>query len=185
MVLSTPQRKSAGVYIGIDPGSNGGIAWVASSKGKDPSKVWCGKIPDTERDRWDMLLGVLGSERSEVQRRCVIEQQTPRPTRYVDRASGRQISTVLASTVTLYGSYMQLRAFLTAAEVSYEDVPSRRWQYGMKIVRQKGESDTVWKNRLKTKAQQLFPDTKVTLYTADALLMAEYCRRIHEGTLER
>ena len=47
----------------------------------------------------------------------------------------------------------------------------------------KTESKTEWKNRLKGMAQQLYPDLKVTLATADALLIATYCKRKHEGTL--
>jgi hypothetical protein len=38
---------------------------------------------------------------------------------------------------------------------------------------------TEWKNRLKAKAQQLFPQQSkhITLKTADALLIAEYARK--------
>lgn len=46
-----------------------------------------------------------------------------------------------------------------------------------------GESETQWKNRLKAKAQQLFPQQEVTLATADALLIAEFGRRKRSGTL--
>lgn len=44
-----------------------------------------------------------------------------------------------------------------------------------------GESKQSFKNRLKDKAQQLFPREKVTLATADALLIAEYARRQFGG----
>lgn len=44
-----------------------------------------------------------------------------------------------------------------------------------------GETRDAFKNRLKAKAQQLFPQAKVTLATADAILLAEYCRRRKEG----
>jgi hypothetical protein len=36
---------------------------------------------------------------------------------------------------------------------------------------------------LKQVAQRLFPELRVTLATSDALLLAEYCRRLKEGTL--
>ena len=49
--------------------------------------------------------------------------------------------------------------------------------------RLKEESKSQWKNRLKAKAQQLFPKLKITLKTADAILIAEYCRRKREGRL--
>jgi hypothetical protein len=35
------------------------------------------------------------------------------------------------------------------------------------------------KQRNKAKAEELFPGQRITHATADALLIAEYCRRIH------
>ncbi len=40
-----------------------------------------------------------------------------------------------------------------------------------------------WKNKLKSEAQRLFPNVNVTLMNADALLIAEYARRQHNGKL--
>ena len=37
-----------------------------------------------------------------------------------------------------------------------------------------------WKNRLKSRAQELFPDIKVTLRTSDALLLAHYCKEKYQ-----
>ena len=75
-------------------------------------------------------------------------------------------------------SYGALCMALTAADVRFEEVPPLRWQRGLHIPpRKKSESRTAWKNRLKSKAQQLFPKEYVTLATADALLLAEYCSR--------
>ena len=53
-------------------------------------------------------------------------------------------------------------------------VSPREWQkhYGMK--KEKGETSTSWKNRLKAKAQEIFPDNHITLKTADAVLIANY-----------
>lgn len=50
-----------------------------------------------------------------------------------------------------------------------------------------GESQTVWKNRLRAAAQRIFPNIKITLEIADALLIAEaarreYLHRIGDGT---
>lgn len=45
------------------------------------------------------------------------------------------------------------------------------------------ETKTAFKNRLKAKASQLYPSLKVTLATADALLIATYCQRWRTGTL--
>jgi hypothetical protein len=56
-------------------------------------------------------------------------------------------------------------------------------EFGMK--KEKGESDTSWKNRLKVLAQQMFPNVKMTLAICDAVLFAEYCHRLHKGLLVR
>jgi hypothetical protein len=95
---------------------------------------------------------------------------------------------------------------LIAAGIRFEDVPPQKWQKALGIAPRKsgktkmvssaddpkvpflctelrevgGESKTVFKNRLKAKAQQLFPEQKVTLATADALLLLEYCTRIYK-----
>jgi hypothetical protein len=81
-------------------------------------------------------------------------------------------------------NYGALRMALTAAGIPFEEVVPGVWQRGLNIPpRKKTEGKTAWKNRLKAKAQQLFPSVKITLATADALLIAEFCRRKHEGLL--
>ena len=73
---------------------------------------------------------------------------------------------------------------LIAAGIPFEEVIPRTWQKGVGITpRGKGETKTRFKNRLKAKASQLFPKVNVTLATADALLIAEFCRRKRTGTL--
>ena len=79
---------------------------------------------------------------------------------------------------------------LVSSGIPFEFVTPRVWQKAMGITpREKSnrsdftESKTQFKNRLKAKAQQLFPAVRVTLKTSDALLIAEYCRRKHKGIL--
>ena len=77
-----------------------------------------------------------------------------------------------------------LKAFLIAAGIPYEEVTPGVWQKGVGVTcRKKTESKTQWKNRLKSRAQALYPSLQVTLATADALLIATYCQRKREGTL--
>lgn len=75
-------------------------------------------------------------------------------------------------------SYGMLLGFLTAANIPYMQVVPHVWQKYFDLHRQEGQTDTQWKNVIKDKALFMFPGTKVTLATADALLMAEYCRRM-------
>ena len=81
-------------------------------------------------------------------------------------------------------SYGGLRMALTAAQIPFESATPQNWQKSLGIGKKgKTETRTSFKNRLKAKAQQLFPNLKVTLATSDALLLAEYCRRKRTGSL--
>lgn len=148
-------------YMGIDPGGSGGLA-VISHGGL---VIGCQKMPATERDIWEWIVEASGNVRA------VIEYINPA---YQGTAKG--------SMAKLYGSYMQLRGYLVAAGIPFETALTRKWANRLGVHKSsKDESRTVWKNRLKAAAQSLFPQEKITLATADALLIAEYCRRIHNG----
>jgi len=90
----------------------------------------------------------------------------------------------------LYGSYMALRMALTAAHIPFEDVRAEVWQQGIGIRKKKGEKQAKWKDRLRGKAQQLFPQLPIWNETLEkqraiayALLIAHYCKLKHTGTL--
>jgi hypothetical protein len=63
-----------------------------------------------------------------------------------------------------------------------ELVRPQKWQaiFSLGTARQCA-SKTEWKNKLKARAQQLFPNCSVTLKTADALLLLEYARKTTEA----
>ena len=65
---------------------------------------------------------------------------------------------------------------MTAAGIRWEYVTPQKWQREFGLILPK-LSNTDKKNRHKAVAQQLFPDVKITHAIADALLIAEYCRR--------
>jgi hypothetical protein len=52
-------------------------------------------------------------------------------------------------------------------------VRPQKWQGFLGLGKSEGDK-TKWKNKLKAKAQNLFPSLDVTLSTADALLLLEY-----------
>jgi hypothetical protein len=146
------------VYLGIDPGASGGIA--AQCLGE----IDCVPMPKTEADIWT-LIGAF-KHASTV---AVIENVHAMP-----------INGSIGSFKLGY-SYGGLRMALTAAGIRFEDISPQRWQKTLGVTtRKRTESKTVFKNRLKAKAQQLFPEQKVTLATADALLLLEYCTRIYK-----
>jgi len=84
-------------------------------------------------------------------------------------------------------------AMLSALGIPYEEIRPQVWIRYLNIPSRKkdrsgkgGETTAEWKNRLRAKAHQLFPrldlwqETKRIQYAVcDALLIAEYCRRVH------
>lgn len=140
---------------------SGGLKLVSGATGAT-------SMPKTERDVWEWVLAV--SRRGEVF--AVIEKVHAMP--------GNGVSGMFKFGM----GYGGLRMALVAASIPFEDVTPQAWQKAMGVVqRGKTETKTQFKNRLKAKAQQLFPDKEVTLSTADALLIAEFGRRKVEGRL--
>jgi hypothetical protein len=139
------------IYIGIDPGKTGAIAFI------DGNQAWSVKNRETMHDLVEAVRDATEG------RTCtaVIEKVHSSP----------QMGVV--SAFTFGQSYGQLEMLLTALGIRYEHVSPQKWQGDMKC-RTGGD-----KNITKAKAQQLFPDVKITHANADALLIAEYCRRIN------
>lgn len=156
-------RKERVDFLGIDPGVNGGICVIRYG-----TIFSVEKMPPTERDIWDYFIGVgLGD--------VVASLEWIHPA--IQGIGKSQMS-------KLYGNYKLLTGFLIAAKIPYEEVKAATWQKALGIpTRKPTENGTKWKNRLKAKAQQLFPKEHLTLNTCDACLIAEYGRRKYEGKL--
>lgn len=81
-----------------------------------------------------------------------------------------------------------IRGVITANSIPYEYKVPRSWMKYLGITPRliernekkeiiNEESKTDFKRRLRNKAEQLFPNAKMTNDVADAFLIAEYCRR--------
>ena len=143
-----PEFKS--VFIGIDPGQSGGIA--INSFGF----VEAHKMPETESDARDLLCENLALAEKTL---CFIEAVHSMPKQGV------------ASSFKFGRSYGFLRGLLIGLKIPFEEITPQTWQKEMGC-RTKGD-----KNVTKAKAQQLWPNLKITHATADALLIAECARR--------
>jgi hypothetical protein len=141
--------------IGIDPGAGGGIAWI-----DEDGTASAVPMPKTDRDIWELLAG-LEDHGTFAMLECV--------------RSSPQMGVV--SSFSFGRSYGQLRMALTAAKIPYEEVTPGVWQRDMKCSKRGNKTQTQHKNALKRRAQELFPELKITHATADALLIAEHCRR--------
>ena len=70
---------------------------------------------------------------------------------------------------------------LLATNISTTTVTPQKWEKFYQLGTSTNHSKTEWKNKLKFKAQQLFPLAKnITLSTADAILIAYYARQNHK-----
>ena len=157
-------KKVSTVYLGIDPGASGGLALVA-----DNGHCISLAMPKTERDIWEWFQQFIPTFTARTV--AVIEQVHAMPGNGV------------AGMFKFGQSYGFLRACLIAASIPFTSVTPQTWQKGVGICKGKRiKTKTQHKNLLKSRAQELFPTQKVTLATADAILLAEYCRRFHQGS---
>jgi Holliday junction resolvasome RuvABC endonuclease subunit len=140
--------------IGIDPGSNGGIAWITSD-----GKSCVEKMPDTLQDLWELIDSIASV--------CKYENRCACVKAYIEAVSSSPQMGVVSS-FSFGRGYGNLEMALTAAGIPFERVRPQVWQKALGCMT-KGD-----KNVSKSKAQELFPDRKVTHATADALLIAYY-----------
>lgn len=137
--------------IGIDPGKNGGIAFIDTEKADERDGVESYKMPETEKDLWTLLNGYDLN-------RCIA---------FIEKVhSSPQMG--VTSAFTFGRGYGTLLGLLTASYVPFEEISPQKWQKALGCMT-KGD-----KNVSKRKAQQLFPWLKITHANADALLIAKY-----------
>lgn len=140
-----------------------------------PSGLECFKMPTEEDGLIELLRGLRDNYTV-----AALEQQIPRPTRFFNKQAGGIVSSILKSTCILYAQYMQTRIVLKMLGIPFQTVVPETWQTAVGIPHKKKErSDNAWKNVLKQKAISLFPENKITLWSADAALLAYYCRQTH------
>ena len=77
-------------------------------------------------------------------------------------------------------NYGMLRGVLSSYDIPFEVVQPLFWQRRLEIPKKgKEETKTRFKNRLRGIAQRMYPGVALLNSTADALLIAEACRREH------
>lgn len=158
-------------FIGIDPGKSGGIAFITNKE------VHYTKMPSTERDIWNFFESITSYwNNTPSDFFAIIEKVHAMP--------GQGVTSMFS-----FGqNYGFLRACLIAAEIPFEEVTPRTWQKGLGVpAKKKNAPKKEHKQNLLKKAQQLFPQESIwkeprskgkQLAICDALLIAEYCRRI-------
>lgn len=153
------------VVIAIDPGANGGIA-VSYGQGKMLSVY---PMPPTDGDVEALLSSLKQECEAEKWIICAVVEEVGG---YV--GGGGQPGSAM---FTFGRGYGYILGVLAALKIRTELVRPQKWQKALSLGTSKSHaSKTAWKNHLKERAQRLFPDIRVTLKTADALLLMEYAR---------
>ena len=159
------------IAVGIDPGVNGGIVALHGAGGE---VIVAEKMPDTERD----ILAVF--RRIQVVAGNV--PGDPHPIQWVHALLEHVHSMPdqgIVSAFTFGQGFGGLRMALTAVDIPFDLAGPRKWQPVVGVIYPPKIKKTEKKNISKARAQQLFPSVKVTHALADALLIAEACRRWH------
>ena len=141
----------ADCYLGIDPGTSGAMALI-DADGKFVDVI---KLKETQRDIWLWLYGNQAHATF-----AVLEKVHSMPAQGV------------ASSFKFGENFGFCQGMLVAAGIRFEFATPQKWQKALGCMT-KGD-----KNVTKSRAQGLFPDAKIIHAIADALLIAEYARRL-------
>lgn len=142
------------ILLGVDPGSNGGFMARLET-----GVILTGPLPDTEGDLL-LLLEMLSKSQAE-ERICYLEN-------LVKFTGSPMPSSAMASYASNWGV---LKGMLMALKYQLVLVTPQTWQKALGMGSSKGSSKTEWKNKLKSEAQRLYPNHKITLANADAALI--------------
>lgn len=179
-------------HIGIDPGKLGGLVWIGDEnfgpyvggrKPKTTIEIDYTPMPGTRKDVWQWIHDHNGATHAMIEQLQYYPLK-PKPG-HEDEPPPRQSP---KSLMTFGQGYGELLGMLTAADISTEEIPPKQWQKGVGMFHKKNESQPQWKNRLRARAQELFPSLPIwseprtkgkQLAIADALLIAWWCRRVN------
>lgn len=160
------------IILAIDPGKSGGMAW-GEAEGGD---VVAHTMPDTGGGVLDTLRDIIAAA----------DGLPERVTAYVEQVGGyvRTEGGQPGSAMFKFGcGYGFTLGALAGLGVSVELVTPQRWQKGMSTGTRGGAPKADWKRKLKAQAERLYPSLRVTLSTADALLILAWARRQERGGL--
>ena len=146
------------IYIGIDPGSvSGGMAWVYNSSCE------CLRFKDlTDKE---LCLKIKSLKSYPGRSVCVIIESV-----HVFPGQG------VVSSSKLVGNFYMLKGMLMALDIPFKEVSPQKWMSYYNMKKDKSETRTQWKRRLRQKAQEIYPNVSIVNETADAILIAEYCK---------
>lgn len=142
--------------IAIDPGRSGGVAF------QNGTTVTANKMPETEGAVIDLLRSMASTSND-----C---------TAYIERVGGFAGERQPGSRMFTFGRGVGvlIGCLMTLGVKIAEEVRPQEWQKALALGTRGNSSKKDWKNKLKSRAEQLYPTLDVTLATADALLILRY-----------
>tara|TARA_R110002012_G_scaffold296203_1_gene493401 strand:+ start:117 stop:566 length:450 start_codon:yes stop_codon:yes gene_type:complete len=144
------RRKRRKQYLAIDPGVKGGVAVL------DGTVMSAYKCPPTVKEMADLLY-----------------EKTSRDTIAIIEAVHSFPGQGVASTFKFGNNFGQWQGILSAMAIPYIQVSPQKW---MKMYQPLPKIKGDRKRRLKEIALEYHPEIKVTLDTADAIVMAYYLK---------
>jgi hypothetical protein len=166
--MSTPSPR---IWVGIDPGWGGGIAVL----GENDTPAYLEPMPETEQSIWHTIAAFLADKPA-----TSVVVGIEKVGGFIGTRPGGGPHRNLASGHSMFKfghAYGLVRMACVAADFPPEDVTPRAWQKAAGVeCKVKGESQHKFKARIRDRARVLFPGVKITLDTADALLIARYLR---------
>lgn len=144
------------MIIGVDPGANGALI-LLEEPDENPT-IWWPREYSFKRNSWEEI--------------CKTVFRTPITHAYIEAVSAMPRDAARHA-FTFGENTGIIKGILYANGISFTEVFSQKWQrhFGLGA---KFASKQERKNAHKQKAQELFPNIKVTLTIADALLIAKY-----------
>lgn len=152
--MGTNKQTTMKRIIAIDPGKNGSIA-IREGNGI----VQVDKMPDTCADLRDYFENIT--------------QDADEVVAYLEEVHAMPGNGAV-SMFTFGNGYGHLEQVLADFRIRTVKVRPSQWEKMLSLTDKKGTSKADHKRRLRDKAQQLFPNIKVTAVNQDSLLISEY-----------
>ena len=162
-------KNDVKVYIGIDPGKNGGIGAIYSN-----GETYAVKCPETVQDMADELDNIIITKET-----CKITNIKTltgmnKPTLAIEKVHAFPGQGV-TSMFNFGKGYGQWLGIIATMGIPYIEVSPFKWQkYYGKLPRVRKDRKAL----LKHYAQQRFPELKPTLVTTDAILIANWLYKV-------
>jgi hypothetical protein len=140
------------IRVAVDPGANGGVVW------NEAGKIHAVRMPPTDFDVVDLLVRIGCKS-------ALVELYVEEPPLFTGaKIPGSAVGKMMFNFGIIYGAAIALGW-------KVHRVRPQAWQKAHPVGTKGERSTTQWKNVLKARAAELYPDHSVTLATSDALLI--------------